>query len=394
MAASDKTSPRKDLSALPPVLRGYIEGYYGRLLDWDHRARILRQLSSLGMNAYLYAPKEDECHRFDWRMPWDADWIAAFSRFCEEARQHDVCVLGGIAPGLDYDADDDAAEFGRLLAKAQQLQASGAHAVVLMFDDIDEPPDSGYGPDGLPDYALHADIASRLAARLDAPVMITPRVYADEISHDPASHYRKLSAALPDDMPLFHCGSHIVAGADPLATGTSLAREHISQRLILWDNIYCNDYCPRRLFVGRHAGRDGIAELMLNGTGLIETDLLLLSAMQAGDEDAAWRAALTKAGVPDAFYELAPWFDLGVANDHAPSPPAAPEQTHFDAIETLLWKWKGPLAREWYPFLFGLKHDLLIETGQLPDLRVTKTQTSALAKHLLQTGNSETQGKE
>ncbi|MGB0804850.1 MAG: hypothetical protein ACPGSQ_09875, partial [Candidatus Puniceispirillaceae bacterium] len=63
-------------------------------------------------------------------------------------------------------------------------------------------------------------------------------------------------------------------------------------------------------------------------------------------------------------------------------------------IETLLWKWKGPLAREWYPFLFGLKHDLLIETRQLPDLRVTKTQTSALAKHLLQTGNSENQGKE
>ena len=41
MAASDKTSPRKDLSALPPVLRGYIEGYYGRLLDWEDRVRIL-----------------------------------------------------------------------------------------------------------------------------------------------------------------------------------------------------------------------------------------------------------------------------------------------------------------------------------------------------------------
>ena len=122
---------------------------------------------------------------------------------------------------------------------------------------------------------------------------------------------------------------------------------------------------------------------------MIETDLLLLSVMQAGDDDAAWRAALAEAGVPDAFFALAPWFDLGVANDRAPSPPAAPEQAHFDAIATLLWKWKGPLAREWYPFLFGLKHDLLIETGQLPDLRVAKTQTSALARHLLQTGKGE-----
>ena len=394
MPAPDKTSPQQNQTALPLNLRGYIEGYYGRLLDWDDRARIIEQIATLGMNAFFYAPKEDRCHRFDWRRPWDADWIAAFSRFCEKAHRHNVCLLGGIAPGLDYDAHDDAAEFARLLTKAQQLRDSGAHAVVLMFDDIDEPSDGGYGPDGLPDHALHADIASRLGARLDAPVLITPRVYADEMSGDPASHYRNLSAALPDNMPLFHCGSHIVAGADPLATGTSLAREHLTQRLILWDNIYCNDYCPRRLFVGRHTGRDGIADLMLNGTGMIETDLLLLSAMQAGDDDAAWRMALAKAGVPDDFHALAPWFDLGVANDRAPSPPAAPEQAHFDAIETLLWRWKGPLAREWYPFLFGLKHDLLIETGQLPDLRVAKTQTPALARHLLQAGDGKDRGKD
>ena len=394
MPAPDKTSPQQNQTALPLNLRGYIEGYYGRLLDWDDRARIIEQIATLGMNAYFYAPKEDRCHRFDWRRPWDADWIAAFSRFCEKAHRHNVCLLGGIAPGLDYDPHDDAAEFARLLTKAQQLRDSGAHAVVLMFDDIDEPSDGGYGPDGLPDHALHADIASRLGARLDAPVLITPRVYADEMSGDPAAHYRNLSAALPDDMPLFHCGSHIVAGADPLATGTSLAREHLTQRLILWDNIYCNDYCPRRLFVGRHTGRDGIADLMLNGTGMIETDLLLLSAMQAGDDDAAWRMALAKAGVPDDFHALAPWFDLGVANDRAPSPSAAPEQAHFDAIETLLWRWKGPLAREWYPFLFGLKHDLLIETGQLPDLRVAKTQTPALARHLLQAGDGKDRGKD
>ena len=133
---------------------------------------------------------------------------------------------------------------------------------------------------------------------------------------------------------------------------------------------------------------------MLNGTGMIETDLLLLSVMQAGDDDAAWRTALTKDGVPDAFYVLAPWFDLGIANDRVPSPPGTPEQGHFDAIETLLWKWKGTLAREWYPFLFGLKHDLLIEIGQLPDLRVAKTQTPALARHLLQSGKGENPRKD
>ena len=393
MAAPSQSSRRTSRTTLPPALRGYIEGYYGRLLGWDDRSRILRRLGALGMNAYFYSPKEDECHRFDWRRPWDAGWIAAFGRFCDDARENHVHVLGGIAPGLDYDAGDDAAEWDRLSAKARQLCDAGAHAVVVMFDDIDEPPQGGYGPDGLPDYALHADIATRLAARLDVPVLITPRVYADEISSDPALYYRNLAAALPRDMPVFHCGSHIVAGPDPLASGTSLARQHISQRLILWDNVYCNDYCPRRLFAGRHTGRAGIADLMLNGTGMVETDLLLLCIMQAGDDMAGWRTALADAGVPDAFHMLAPWFDLAVANDTVPPAPAPAGQQHFDAIETLLWQWKGPLAREWYPFLFGLKHDLLLGNGRLPDLRVAKTQTAPLASRLLRSGGCDNRGK-
>ena len=109
MAAPEKTSSRKNEAALLPALHGYIEGYYGRLLDWDDRARLLHRLSSLGLNGYLYAPKEDDCHRFEWRRPWDKEWIASFSRFCKEAWRHNVCVLGGIAPGLDYDAYHDAA---------------------------------------------------------------------------------------------------------------------------------------------------------------------------------------------------------------------------------------------------------------------------------------------
>ena len=32
----------------------------------------------------------------------------------------------------------------------------------------------------------------------------------------------------------------------------------------------------------------------------------------------------------------------------------------FEALDFLLWKWKGHLSREWYPFIFGLKQDLQI----------------------------------
>ena len=376
-----------DMTALMDApLRGYIEGYYGRLLTWQDRRRIIARLGALGMNAYLYAPKEDLHHRVNWRAPWPADWIADFSAMCRTAGDHGVRVLAGIAPGLDYDPDNDSAEFDSLLAKARSLQAAGANAIVVMFDDI-EPPSPTLDPTLAREIELHAGIATRLAAHLDVPVMIVPRIYADEISDAAADSYPALAAALPADMPVFHCGSHIVAGGDPLSHAVTPAANSFHQPVILWDNVYCNDYCPRRLFVGRHAGRAGLRHLMLNGTGLVETDLLLLGLMAAGDDMAAWRIALAAAGVPEVFHHIAPWFDRPVMADELPetlpAPLPAPGDDVFDAIETLLWRWKTSLAREWYPFLFGLKHDLLIASGALPELRIAKTQTAPLYDYLI-----------
>ena len=47
-------------------LEGYLEGYYGRLLSWKDRSILLKTLSQLEMNTYIYGPKEDPYHRIDW----------------------------------------------------------------------------------------------------------------------------------------------------------------------------------------------------------------------------------------------------------------------------------------------------------------------------------------
>ena len=48
--------------------------------------------------------------------------------------------------------------------------------------------------------------------------------------------------------------------------------------MIIWDNFYANDYCPRRLFLGPWRAVN-LPDVMLNPTGMIETDLLLLDLM-------------------------------------------------------------------------------------------------------------------
>ena len=52
-------------------------------------------------------------------------------------------------------------------------------------------------------------------------------------------------------------------------------------------------------------------------------------------------------------------------------------------LDDLLWKWKSPLSREWYPFLLGLKHDLQLFQKELTSERIIKTQTKPLAKFYL-----------
>ena len=82
---------------------GYIEGYYGRLLEWRDRDRLLDGLESVGMNSYLYAPKDDACHRQFWRQTYDTAWQQAFKRFTGKAVTKDIQIIAGISPGLDFD---------------------------------------------------------------------------------------------------------------------------------------------------------------------------------------------------------------------------------------------------------------------------------------------------
>jgi len=92
-------------------------------------------------------------------------------------------------------------------------------------------------------------------------------------------------------------------------------------------------------------------------------------------------------GVPDAFEAIAGYFSKPAFGDESLNEHEAeciePAKIVEQAIEVCLWKWKSPLAREWYPYIMGLKHDLAIAGGVLPRDRVLKTQPGCLAARLL-----------
>ena len=100
------------------------------------------------------------------------------------------------------------------------------------------------------------------------PLSVTPRIYADEIAAEAESYLDDFTARLDPGVMVWTCGSHIVAPRIDLAK-TALARAGIpTERMIVWDNLYANDYCPRRLFLGCWQGRDSARHILIIPRGL------------------------------------------------------------------------------------------------------------------------------
>jgi protein O-GlcNAcase/histone acetyltransferase len=372
---------------------GYIEGYYGRLFDWRDRNRLLGGVAAAGMTSYFYAPKEDACHRQFWRQPYDRAWQAEFAQFAATASAKNIHLIAGIAPGVDFDfASLDASmdpknDFTILVAKARQFLSNGTGMIALLMDDIAadfEARSGSFTNEG----RAHAALANRLGSAIDAPIIVVPRIYADSlITPDDAqslTYLEQFVGHLDQHHQVVYCGDDIVALRPFGDAGGHLDPASI----IIWDNLYANDYCPRRLFLGPWRSAD-MPHIMLNPTGMIETDLLLLELM-AGARDQAgrgsdagkayWREVMQKSAVPDTFFDIAAYFDAPYGFAAEFEMPSA--KTALAALDVLLWCWKSPLQREWYPYLMGLKQDILLSNGELSLERIEKTQMAPLAHQL------------
>ena len=72
---------------------GYIEGYYGKMLRWEERVSMVDHLKKLGLNTYIYAPKEDPYHRQYWKRPYPNSWTKKFKALCAHGRNKHVKIF-------------------------------------------------------------------------------------------------------------------------------------------------------------------------------------------------------------------------------------------------------------------------------------------------------------
>ncbi len=372
-------------------IKGYIEGYYGKLLSWEDRKLIIKSLNRNNMNTYFYAPKEDINHRLYWKKQYSEKWRSNFRKFTKLCKNNKINVIAGIAPGLDFNFKEltkdkhisQESDFDVLFRKARQLLEDGATSIALLLDDIPSNFKIKFG-NQLSEGTFHAVLANRLLQKLRQKIFFVPRIYADELIQDEPFYLKDLSNVLDPKIIVFYCGKNVVSEK---LTNYKTINSILKNRIVFWDNFYANDYCPRRLFIGPYIGRQKINDVMINPTGLINTDLLILDifakCINRKTYTKEWENILEIHGVPKAFlkikkYFLKPNFGLYPENIIVNF-----KVEDFKILDLLLWKWKGKLSIEWYPFFFGLKQDLQIYKNLLTSDRKIKTQTAPLSEFLI-----------
>ena len=350
-------------------INGYIEGYYGRLLNWPERHLILKKLKTSRLNSYFYCPKEDLKHRLNWRKNYTKKWFGSFNNFCKAGEKLGINLLIGLSPGLDYKFGTNSEDYKILLTKAKKLKSIGSNKIVLMFDDIPKK-NKNFKTEG----AYHAELANNLSQSLNDTIYVVPRIYCDELINQNCTYLHDFNKILNNDISIFYCGKKIISDTTHKKELKNLQKTS-SNKIIFWDNLYANDYCPKKIFLGPWFGRTDLNNIMVNLTGMIETDLFLLDLISLNannyNYEINWQNILKKYKIPKEFSLISEYF-FPINYIKKERKQISNYFQEIEALDFLLWKWKTPLSREWYQYLLILKQDLQLFNGELDSNRIKK----------------------
>mgnify|MGYP001455134020 CR=1 FL=1 len=116
-------------------LAGVIEGFYGRPWSHDERLEMIDFLAEVGLNTFIYSPKNDLFTRQRWRDPYPEREAAELAELVTRAHAVGVDVHFALSPGLSMRYSDPA-DTDAILAKFAQVADVGIDGFELFLDDI------------------------------------------------------------------------------------------------------------------------------------------------------------------------------------------------------------------------------------------------------------------
>lgn len=236
---------------------GVVEGFYGRPWTTEQRKDLFQRMKKLGLNTYMYAPKDDVKHRAYWRELYTVEEAEHLTNLIQAARENSVNFYYALSPGLDI-TYSSSKEVSCLKRKLEQVAQFGCGAFALLFDDI-EPEISETDKEVFQSFA-HAQVSvtNEVYQELNQPKFIfCPTEYcaARAVPNVQNSEYlNTIGLKLMPGIDIMWTGNKVISKTITVQSIQELT-EVLRRPPVIWDNLHANDYDQKRLFLGPYSGR-------------------------------------------------------------------------------------------------------------------------------------------
>jgi hyaluronoglucosaminidase len=257
--------------------RGIVEGFFGPLWSSSHRKALFEFGAARGMNAYLYAPKDDPYHRVRWTEPYPRKQWQALLQLIRYAEKYRIRFVYGFHPGqgLCFSAERPVQT---LLDKARRFYDAGVRIFAVLFDDIpsrlEHRRDRGVFKNSLAraegtwlrTIAERQPVDWRDVEWWVCPSYYTPDPLLAQIfgAFEP-DFLERLAEQLPAGVACFWTGPSVVSRSIGLAHVREIARR-LRHPLLLWDNYPVNDLSMKdEMHLGPLTARDSRLPQVVHG---------------------------------------------------------------------------------------------------------------------------------
>lgn len=122
--------------------RGFVEGYYGIPWSNENRKSLIEFGGDFKMNAYIFAPKDDQYHSLKWRDLYPNEKLAEIKELVDVGIATKNEFIWTIHPflkdGMDLSTEENyKAELEKISAKFEQLYSIGVRQFGVLADDAE-----------------------------------------------------------------------------------------------------------------------------------------------------------------------------------------------------------------------------------------------------------------
>lgn len=228
--------------------RGFIEGYYGIPWSNENRKDLMEFGGDFKMNAYIFAPKDDEYHSLKWREPYPAEKLAELKDLAEVGAKTKNKFIWTIHPflkdGMKFDTEENyQSDLAKVIAKFEQLYSIGVRQFGVLADDAE-----GEAKDQV---RLMKDLEKWRLEKGDVySFLFVPKVYTKEAAGgDVANEYLNTISEMPESTEILWTGDVILGHVKE--DSFDFFKEAVGREPFMWLNWPVNDINDNHLLMGK-----------------------------------------------------------------------------------------------------------------------------------------------